>query len=369
MAAVSKSLRRAYEKGNRELVMIKPRQKSKTIKDIAIYLNISHSTVSRALNDHPQVSDATKERVRNAAKDFGYIPNLSARMIRGDYQKIIGLVVPDIRNDFYSRMARELGACCRAKGMRMLLAITEDDAKIEEDELRGLVEARVCGVVAALTNKPSAASQALLQNAPLVQLVRRNAKMDVATVCMDDSQGCFVATEHLLDLGHTNIAYVGTRDWISTGKDRLSGYTKALKGRGLVPDAKSIVLVPPRQEYGYDALSRIVALENRPTAVLIGSSELTVGALQAIREANLAVPEDISIVGYGDPVWFELLRPALTAVSLPVEGLAEAAMNELIVQIDLDKEGGGSRRSKVIRVSPTLRVRDSTAFHRTEGHS
>jgi LacI family transcriptional regulator len=340
--------------------MFKPPKHAVTIKDIASKLKMSHSTVSRALNDHWKISKETKQRVREAADQLGYVANLSARLIRGDAGLQVGLLVPDIQNDFYSSISTMLAERCRGAGLRLLLGITEDDPITEHSEIRAMLEARVSGLIATLTSKPLARSLTLLQGRPSVQLVRRLPKLQTAAVCIDDEIGCRLAAEHLFDLGHRRIAYVGTSKTISAGRDRVKGFLRAHALRGLSPQAGAIELVPPRQQFGMDAVARVLALEPRPSAVVIGSSELTIGGLRMILQAGLRIPEDISVVGYGDPVWFELLRPALTAVSLPVSGLADAAAQRLFDQI---RGGVGAKAgaSDIIRVEPTLVVRGSTA--------
>lgn len=328
-----------------------------TIKDIASLLNMSHSTVSRALNDRSSISEATKTRVRQAADELGYVANLSARMIRGDAAPVVGLIIPDVRNDFYSSISKEFADRCRHAGVRMLLAITEDDPEIERNEIRALLEARVSGIAITMTSKPLAASLALLDEIPFVQLVRRTPKLQRPAICMEDELGCHAATEHLLSLGHRRVAYVGTSKTISAGRDRVKGFLRAHEARDVEPLSEAIELVPPRQTYGFDAVSRV--LTHRPTALVIGSSELTIGGLRAVRAAGLEVPEHISIVGYGDPVWFELLSPALTAMSLPVTAMADAVAEQLSAQIE-ERKSGREAKATLTRILPKLVVRGST---------
>jgi LacI family transcriptional regulator len=328
-----------------------------TIKDLASLLNMSHSTVSRALNDRSSISEATKTRVREAADELGYVANLSARMIRGDAAPVIGLIIPDVRNDFYSNISKEFADRCRRAGLRMLLAITEDDPEIEKHEIRALIEARVGGIAITMTSKPQAASLALLDEAPFVQLVRRTPKLQRPAICMEDELGCQAATEHLLSLGHRRIAYVGTSRTISAGRDRVKGFLRAHEALGLEALGEAIELVPPRQAHGFEGVSR--ALTHRPTAMVIGSSELTIGGLNAIRVAGLEVPRDLSIVGYGDPVWFELLSPPLTAMSLPVAAMADAVADQLSAQIE-ERKAGREAKATLTRIMPKLIVRGST---------
>jgi len=331
-----------------------------TIKDIATRLQMNHSTVSRALNDRSHISEETRHRVREMANELGYVANLSARMIRGDAGLLIGLLIPDVQNDFYSRISKELADRCRRVGLRMLLAISEDDPFTEQNEIRALAEARVNGVIATLTSQPQPASLAMLKEMPTVQLVRHVKNFKKAAVCMEDQAGCETATEHLLALGHRRVAYIGTTEAISSGHDRVRGFLNAHKVRKISPLAGGVELVPPRQSYGYDGVARLLSLKQRPTALVIGSSELTIGALSALRKAGLLIPNDISVVGYGDPVWFELLSPALTAVKLPVATLAHTAAQQLFAQIE-DRKAGKASKSGMTRIMPELIVRESTA--------
>jgi LacI family transcriptional regulator len=329
-----------------------------TIKDIASELRISHTTVSRALNDRPLISQETKRRVREAAERLGYVPNISARLIRGDTDIQLGLLIPDVQNDFYARISKELADRCRRAGLRLWLAISGDDPVVEENEIRALMEASVSGVFVTLTSSPTAGTISLLSRIPSVQLVRRSAQVAGPAVCMADEAGCRTATEHLLTLGHHRVAYVGTSKTISAGHDRLEGYLQAHKNKGLRALQRNIELVPPRQDQGFDAVARLLSGPDRPTALVIGSSELTIGGLRAINEAGLAIPGDISVAGYGDPVWFELLQPPLTAVSLPVPDIADAAITQMLHEIAHDEPAA---EGTVDQVPTELIIRGSTA--------
>ena len=330
-----------------------------TIKHIAATLGMSHSTVSRALNGRLQISEDTRKRVREAAARLGYIPNQSARQIRGDAGLQIGLLIPDVQNDFFSNIAKVLADLCRQAGLRLLLGITEDDPATEENEIRGLLEARVGGMLVTLTSSPTAESLTLLNSTICVQLTARTPEIAGAAVCMADEQGCRDATAHLLDLGHRRIAFLGPSDASSIGGERLRGYLRAHREFGTEALAGGTELVAPRQEQGVEAARRLLALEIRPTAMLVASSELTLGALKAIQEAGLRIPDGISVVGYGDARWCELLTPPLTTVRLPVTSLAQEAAKELFAQ--LNDGSGNVRMPSTLRLGAELVVRGSTA--------
>lgn len=350
------------------LTVDKKQLRRTTIKDVAARLRISHSTVSRALHGDPHISAATKELVRDAAERLGYVANNSARLIREDRGTLIGFVVPDIQNHFYSTIAKVLAQRCRSSSFQMVLANTDDDPATENDEVRALIEARAAGIVITPSVAPREKTIALLRSVPTVQLVRHVTAIPGGLVCTDDASATRAAATHLLSLGHRNIGYVGPRKDMSAGQTRLAGFLNAHRRAGVEPDKAAIVLVPPRQTFGFEAISRLLSLPKVVTAVLIGSSELTLGGLHAVREAGLSIPRDLSVVGYGDPFWFQLFSPPLTAVRLPVEDLAEATALQLFSRIralygeeENGSDGNGNLGQLQLRLPASLIIRHSTS--------
>ncbi|HEV2572060.1 MAG TPA: LacI family DNA-binding transcriptional regulator [Beijerinckiaceae bacterium] len=332
-------------------------QRRTTIKDIAVHLGIDHSTVSRALNDNPNISEETKHQVRQAALRLGYVANASARAMRYNHNALIGLAIPDIRNDFYSAVARALAERCNRAGFQMVLVNTDDHPEVEYRQVRALMEARVAGVLITPTPELLDTTAKLLAPVPTVQFVRQSPKLSGDIVRMDDTRAMREATEHLLAQGHKRIGYVGTRKDINVGQARLNGYLEAHAAAGLTVDERYLALVSPRQTFGSDSVARLLAVSPAPTALIIGSSELTIGGLGAIQAAGLTIPRELAVVGYGDPVWCRLLSPSLTAVQLPVDEMVEAA--EALI---LDRIGGKAPAGADVRsCRPTLVVRGSTA--------
>jgi LacI family transcriptional regulator len=327
-----------------------------TIKDIAVALGMSHSTVSRALSDYAHTSAETKALVRKTAQNLGYVPNDSARVMRGESGTLIGLVIPDIQNDFYSRIAKLLTDRFRRAGFRLMLVNTEDDPETEEAEILALVGARPAGFIVTATAKPTARSAELLRGIPTVQLVRYSKLLPGSLVAMHDQLGVHEATAHLLELGHRRIAYVGGAPDISPGRARWKGFAQAFKALDLPLADEFVARGQPRPEFGYAGMSELLQLRQKPSAVMFGSSELTIGGLKAIREAGLTIPGDLSVVGYGNPVWMELLTPALTAVDLPVEDVADAAAASLLAQI----ESRDAKLAAPLQIRPRLIIRGST---------
>lgn len=331
-----------------------------SIKDIAAHLGMSHATVSRALNDKPAISEETKERVRRAASQLGYIPNAGGRLLRGLPSSLVGLIIPDVQNEFYSTTAKILAESCAREGLQLILCISEDDPNLEYRHIRALLEARVAGIVITPTAMLRRESATLLKNTPLIQLVRSHALLKTAHVCVDDIDGLYMATRHLLELGHRRIAYIGGFTELSTGARRLDGFRKAMAEFAAPHDGEMIFLGPPRPEFGSTTAHRLIDLGEPPTAIVLASSQLAAGCLETLNARNVAVPEQISMVVYGDATWHRLAAVPISAISLPVTEIANAAAALLFARIR-QPAGSSDWLETTMQLSAHLVVRGSTA--------
>ncbi|WP_439685509.1 HTH lacI-type domain-containing protein [Cupriavidus oxalaticus] len=331
-----------------------------TIRDVARSLNISHTTVSRALADSPKISEKTRQRVRQEAERLGYVPSASARNMRGRRSSLVGLVIPDVQNDFYASVAKVVTNALAARSMHLMLSITDDDPTRELLELRFLREMRPAGLIVVPSASPLPETEALLRSLCTVQLLRRHPRLPGDAVLIDDHRGIYSATRHLQDYGHKHIAYVGNGTELSTGRTRLAGFRQALAERGDEPAA--VMLGSPRPEFARHAVTSIMAARQRPTGLILGSPELTLGALQALRSLGLDWPADVSVVGYHDPSWFELAAHGITTVRLPVDELGVTAAC-LVVSRSIAQHAGEHlpEGSPEMLFAPTLILRGSTA--------
>ena len=327
-----------------------------TIRDLAKELGLTHATVSRALNDHPQTNAGTKVRVRALAAARGYVPNAAARSMRHQTSSLFGLVVPDIENPFYGTVAKAMAKALSAAGMQLMLAISEDDPAVEHREVLALRSARVAGIAVTLTAHPLPATLSLLKAVRAVQLIRYVRGGPRPCVLMNDAQGVKEALLHLLDLGHRDIAYIGAVLDLSTGAARFQGYQSALAQRRIRVRETLVKFGPPKPAFGRDALLGLMNLPKPPTAVFMASPQLTLGALVAANEMKIRLPEGISLVSYGDAEWFLATQPAVTAMRLPIEDTAQAATNFLTAASR--PESNGVRDSIVF--DPELVLRGTT---------
>jgi DNA-binding LacI/PurR family transcriptional regulator len=304
-------------------------KKQITIKDIAEQLGMAHTTVSRALNDHPRISDATKALVRSTADRLGYVVNVGARTMRSGASQLVGLVVPDLRNEFYNAAATALATQCSEAGYQLMLSISDDDPGREEQQVKALRESRCMGVLITPSTNPTAQTSQWLKEMPTVQFLRWNPDLGHVRVIADDKDGVFRATRHLLDLGHRRIAYIGGVLDVSTGFQRHAGFEAALRQRAIGRDAALQRLGAPRPSFGDSAISDLVEQHPDVTAVVVAGVRQLLGVLHGADRRGLSVPNDLSVVCYGDAEWFQVSRPAITSLVLPVEPMAARATDML----------------------------------------
>lgn len=253
-----------------------------------------------ALADSPQISEQTKARVRALAATLGYVVHSAARSMRRGQSTLIGLIIPDVQNEFYGTLAKALAQCCELAGFQLLLAITEDDADSEERQVRGLSEARGAGIVIVPCPRPRKETLMLLARGPWVQLIRRIQGVDAPWFGIDDEAALRDATTHLLSLGHRRIAYIGGTLELSTGRDRLKGFESAFTAVGLPVPQHLIHLGRPRMDFAASAFASLWQDSERPSAVVTGGARLSAGVIEMMGLLKLHAPQNVSIVTYGD---------------------------------------------------------------------
>ena len=291
-----------------------------TIKDIAIRLGVSISTVGRALADHPSISGETKQRVRAMSDELGYVGSTAARVLRGGSSHLIGLLVPNIISPFYSTVAQVLSKYFETEGFHLALSITEDDRDIETNQVRELVRARVAGIVTVPSATPRRETVTLLRHVPHVQLLRRIPALG-DWFGLDDEEAMLDATNHLLDLGHQRIAYIGDVIF-PTSVTRYEGFRRAHAEVGLTIDKSLVELGPPSAQFGTDAISRLMSKQPEPTAVVTAANLVTLGVAEKLTEMKVDIPGALSFVGLDDGPWQKWWGPGLTTTRTPVEELA-----------------------------------------------
>lgn len=344
---------------------------SSTLKELARQLGVSPSTVSRALSGRELKRPSTRarvERIRALAAEAGYTPNSVARSLKTKRRQVVGLILPDIMNDYYATAATLAQQTLAGEGYRALLCVTYDDPAVEDAHLRVLMEERVAGIVVVPSPRPAAARgrgswQDVLHGVPVVELVRQSGVPSADAVLIDDVDAGRQGTQHLIELGHRRIAVISGPTTLSTARQRVEGYRRALLDAGIAPDERFILSGAYRREAARVSTLRLLAASQRPTALIATSNELVVGVLQAFAAEGVRVPAGISLVGFGNPDWFELLQPALTTVALPIADMAMVAVRLLLRRVQsMETEVRGPELPAAIsRYQAQLIVRQSTA--------
>jgi DNA-binding LacI/PurR family transcriptional regulator len=320
--------------------------------DVARVAGVSKATVSRVLNGVPNVQEQYRQRVLEAIEQLDYRPNRLAQNLRRQKAQMIGVVVSDIENPHFSEAVRAIEDASFRLGYRVMLCNTDETPAKQRAYLEMLAEERVAGAIVSPADREGDGVQLLLDlQIPVVCFDRVIADARVDAVVGNNVEGVRRATEHLLWLGHERIAYLGGRRDVETGAERLEGYLTTMREAGKIPFALDGGF---RTDLADEATRKLLSGPERPTALLVANNLMTLGALQAIRRAGLAIPGDIAIVSVDDPPWAGLVDPPLTTVAQPVREMAQAAM-----QLLLDRLNGAHDEPKRIVMPLELRVRVS----------
>lgn len=301
-----------------------------TQKDLASALGLSVSTVARALADSPRIGKATRERVRDEAERRGYVVDQAARAMRQGTSSLVGLIAPDLQNDFYTTVARAVSERCRERGLQLVVAVTDDDPLAELQHVRNLYASRARGVVLIPSVEMARESRRLLAAVPHVQLVRHCDKLASDWFGIADEEAMRLGVAHLAALGHRRLGYIGSTTAISTGAKRLEGFRRALREHGLDPADAVIEAGGCEAEWGHASMARLLALGHPPTGVVTAGARISVGAYSCARERGVRIPGELSFVGFSDAPAHRWWGDGLTTIGLPVEDIATAAMDCLL---------------------------------------
>lgn len=328
-----------------------------TISDVARSAGVSPATVSRVFNGG-RVSPERIARVRAAAAELGFSPNRVARSLRMQRASVIGLVIPDIENPFFTSLARGVEDAALRTTLSVVLCNTDEDVEKEARYLDIALAEQMAGViVAAASRRRSDFSALAARNMPVVAVDRRPRAAEVDAVMVDNQHGGEEATAHLLERGYRDIACITGPAGASTSEDRLAGYRAAMRDAGKADDWIRAYTrhADFRVDGGRTAMEELLALPHRPDAVFVTNNLMTVGALQALREAGVE-PPSFGILSFGDVPWASLVRPPLTTVQLPSYDLGVAAASLLQERI-----AGSDKPLQTVVLRTSLQPRTSTA--------
>jgi len=328
-----------------------------SIIDVARLAKVSPATVSRVLNGTAGVSAERAERVRAAVEKLQYQPFSPARALRKQLTDVWAVIVADVENPFFTSVVRGIEDGAQEFGRRVLLCNSDEDLAKEAGYIDVAVAERVGGVVISVAStKQSDLTPFLSQGIPVVAIDRRPIGTKVDSVLVDNRLASKQATEHLIEGGGELVACITGPKRISTANERLRGYRDGLEKAGRAYDESLVLREDFRQAGGHEAVQQLFAGKKHPDALFVANNLMTLGALAAIREAGLRVPEDVSVVGFDGIDAAGLARIGLTTVAQPREQLAAAGIRLLLERI----EAGPEAPPRTVLLEPKLVVRSST---------
>lgn len=327
-----------------------------TIRDVAKEARVSIASVSKVLNDPDYGSAETRARVMAAIKKLGYQPNNVARsMVRGK-TNIIALVIPDVRNQFFTSVARGVEDVASKYDYRVMLCNTDEDPTKQQKYIDVFRSRIVDGfIIAVASERDRHLGKVDRHVLPFVFIDRVCEGIPGDAIVVDNRDGAYKAVAHLLQLGHRRIGLItGKRDTL-TGRERLRGYVEALNDQGIEPDEELMKDGGFTIEGGYEAAKALLASKADPTAVFISNNAMTIGCLKALAEAKIRIPSQMAVVGFDDSEWAEFFTPPLTVVRQPTYTMGTLA-GEILFQRIL---GTAPPERQEIVLKPELVIRES----------
>ena len=325
-----------------------------SIKEVAVAAGVSTATVSRVLSNGLHVRPEVRERVLATVERLGYRPNLVARSLRSQQSSTIGLIVSDISNPFFTAISRAVEDTAYEQGFSVLLCNTDENPEKEAIYLNLMRDTAVAGAIMSPTRKTVANFAESNLPLPIVVVDRFISNGDVDTVLLDNVDAAYRLITHLIERGYRRIAALCSE--MSTGLERQVGYEKALRAHGLAPKSEYMKYIPPKSEAGYAATLKMLDVAEPPDALFTINSLIAEGALQAIRERNLTIPDDIALVTFDDTTWSSLVQPPITLIAQPTYEIGKTAA-ELLIQRIADP----GRPTRQVILKGQLLVRGSSA--------
>jgi LacI family transcriptional regulator len=330
-----------------------------TMRDVARLAGVSTSTVSAVINESVVVSPKRKERVLAAMSALDYQPDAIARSLKTGRSNAIGVIVPDITNTFYPEVIRGIEVAAQAAGYSVLLCDSSEDRTIEERHFSALFSRRVDGVILACCVNSRANELVARRSVPVIFIDRLPASTAVNSVCTDNLAAGQLAAEHLIGLGHKRIGMLAGHLGLSPHHDRLEGFRKAMQEAHLPILDEYLIAGNVQVDDGVEASRRLLGLPTPPTAILASNNKLLLGVLQAVEEKNLAIPKDLSVLGFDDYLWNMHFSPGLTAVAQRTGEIGRRSFELLqrLIQTPPTDDDAPTH----VRIPAELRIRNSTA--------
>lgn len=332
-----------------------------TIYDIAKELNITAATVSRALNNDKKISAATRELVKKTAIEMHYEPNQLALALKKGKSNNVGVIVPHIDRNFFSSVIRGIEEVLYQDGYNVIICQANDEEVIEIKKMDALLNAQVDGIFMSISTitdkKKSAVERILKKNVPLIFFDRKLDVDGVSAVVINDFEGGYAATSHLIDQGCKRIAHLGGDLSIEIYQERYKGYRQALEEHGMEFRSEYLIQSKSKVDAGADATKILLALPEPPDAIFSSSDFVALGAIQTLKSRGIKIPDDFCVVGFSNEPFTNFMEQTITTVDqFPVE-MGKIAAGVFLEHVN---KTNGTKIEKKVVMKPELLIRSSS---------
>lgn len=332
-----------------------------TIYDIAKKLNITAATISRALNNNPKISEATRKLVLDTANAMNYKQNKLALALKSGKSNNVGVIVPRIDSNFFASVIRGIEEELYSFGYHVIICQTRDDKNLEVENIEALLNAQVDGILMSISNvspeQNDSFKRILKKNVPLIFFDRKANIEGVSTVTINDYFGAYEATKHLINQGCKRIAHLSNNRLIEIFRDRYLGYKQAIIDSGLEFDERLVIETISKVEEGRKTTKTLLEMETPPDAIFSSSDFTALGAIQEIKEQGLRIPDDICVAGFANEPFTKFMELTITSVDQsPLE------MGKMAAKVFLDQVNGNKniKIEKKVVLNPKLLIRKSS---------
>lgn len=335
-------------------------KKETTIYDIADELGVTAATVSRALNDNHTISDSTKKLVLKTAKKMNYQPNSIAAALRNGKSYTVGIIVPSADRNFFSSVIGGIEDVVNKSGYNIIICQSNDSVEKEKNNIKTLLGAQVDGILVSYAKETTNFDhykEVIKRNVPLVFFDRTNRSLNVGSVVIDDYRGAFKATEHLIQQGCKRIVHFAGPKNVSIYKERRRGYIDSLQEYGLRVDDNLIIECNLKLEDGRNLAKQLLQLDELPDAIFSASDFSAMGAMEVFKKENVAIPDQIAIVGFSNEPFTSFVDPGLTTVDQHSVEMGNYAARLFLDSIE--GKGSTSKSAKTV-LDPDLIIRGSS---------
>ncbi|MCW3073420.1 MAG: LacI family transcriptional regulator [Flaviaesturariibacter sp.] len=332
-----------------------------TIHDIAKALNVNAATVSRALNDHPAISAKTKTAVRKEAKRQHYQPNRIASSLRSGRSKIIGVIIPSAEINFFGSVLHGIEKVANEHGYTIIIYQSNESAEWERKGIETLLRSRVDGVIVSIAKNSISLEHfknLKERGTPLLFFDRSCDEVGAPSVTVDDYKGAYLATEHLIQQGYRNIAYIAGQKHVAIWQQRLQGYKDALRAAGMPIKPEYIVHGDVSVDSGKACMAKLLSLSTKPGAICCVEDFTALGALQLLKERGVNVPGEMGVIGFANEAFGAYLTPSLSTVDQQTIRMGEEVA-KLFFELAAKDDFYGAEKKIVLE--PVLIIRESSS--------